>query len=356
MEAPRRRKTRTVYVGGVPVGGDYPISIQSMLKTDPSDVEGGLRCIDELAEAGCQIIRIAVPDFESLEPLGRICRRSKLPVVADIHFNYKLALGAIKAGVSKVRLNPGNLKDKQNIAEVVAACKERNIPIRIGANSGSIKARDKRDERRMVDALLDEVVDYCSYVESLGFRDIIVSLKASDVLTNTVVYRAMAERSDYPLHLGLTATGPLEEGITRSAIALGALLVDGIGDTIRVSLTGDPVLEILTAKDIMRSVGCLFDRPRVVSCPTCGRCGFDLQRVVKEVNEALSCSTRRITVAVMGCIVNGPGEAKECDYGVACSADKAVLFAHGEVVKPINKDDAVKELLALIDKGEARKG
>ncbi|MDZ7814639.1 MAG: flavodoxin-dependent (E)-4-hydroxy-3-methylbut-2-enyl-diphosphate synthase [Planctomycetota bacterium] len=347
---PARGKTRKVMVGDVAVGGGEPVVVQSMLKSPPSDVKQALVQTERLAEAGCRLIRVAVPDKHALEPLKRFCAESPLPVIADIHFNYKLALGAIESGVSKVRLNPGNLKDREQIRQVVERCKDKGLPIRVGANSGSIKERSRRDERLMVDALLDGVVEYCQYIESLGFRDIIVSLKASDVQTNTAVYRAMAGRSDYPLHVGLTATGPMAQGVVRSSIALGSLLVDGIGDTVRVSLTGDPLREVELAYEILRASGRLFDRPVIVSCPTCGRCEGDVIGAVEEVAEALKDSRERIKVAVMGCVVNGPGEAKECDYGVACGVNNAVLFRKGEIVKHIRMTDMVSELLNLLEK------
>ena len=349
MCPPERRKTRTVVVGGVPIGGDHPVAVQSMLKTHASDVAKALEVTEKLAENGCDIIRVAVPDEESLAPLSEFCSRSPLPVVADIHFNYQLALGAIDAGFAKIRLNPGNLKDKDAIKQVVTRCAAKGLPIRIGANSGSILERSRSDERKMADALLDGVVEYCDYIESLGFHDIILSLKASDISTNTLVYRAMAERCDYPLHVGLTATGPEEEGRIKSAIALGTLLSDGIGDTIRVSLTGDPVDEVVLGLDILRATGLLFDRPEIISCPTCGRCHADLMAAVRLVKNSLKFSPRKIKVAVMGCIVNGPGEAKECDYGVACGVTNAVLFKSGLVVKSIPMSDIVPELLKLVE-------
>ncbi|MFA4986100.1 MAG: flavodoxin-dependent (E)-4-hydroxy-3-methylbut-2-enyl-diphosphate synthase [Candidatus Brocadiia bacterium] len=352
MTAPIRRHTRTVVVGGVPIGSRHPIVIQSMLKSPPSDVEAAVRETARLAEAGCGIIRLAVPDSNALAPLKAFCKSSPLPVVADIHFDPRLAVGAIEAGVSKVRLNPGNLKDEGEIRRIVSLCKDRGIPIRVGANSGSIRRRDGSDDRPIAQALVSGVIEYCQLIESFGFHDIVVSLKASDVLTNTLIYREVALRTDYPLHLGLTATGPADEGRVKSDIALGSLLVDGIGDTIRVSLTAPPIEEVRAACNILRGMGILCDRPIILSCPTCGRCEVDIAAAVEEVRSATAGICRPLRIAVMGCVVNGPGEAADCDFGVACGRGKAVLFASGKPVETVSAAGMIPALLKLIERSE----
>ncbi len=351
MRGVERRKTRTVTVGGVPIGSGHPVVVQSMLKRRPDDVEGALADTARLAEEGCRLVRVAVPDEAALGPLGEFCRLSPLPVIADIHYDHRLAIGAVEAGVAKVRLNPGNLRERGKVREVAAACRERGIPIRVGGNSGSIKRRDGTDGRSTAEALVDEVLAYCGMLEEFGVGDIIVSVKASDAATNTVVYREVARRSDYPLHLGLTATGPRDEGAMKSSVALGALLLEGIGDTVRVSLTADPLDEVRLTKDILRACGLLDDRPEVVSCPTCGRCEVglaELSRMVEDVRAALAGRPGGLRVAVMGCVVNGPSEAAECDAGVAFGKGKAALFKEGRVVRVLPASEAVGALLQLL--------
>lgn len=350
MHSPQRRATRAVQVGNVPVGSQHPIAVQAMLKCPPSAVQTAVDETVELAKAGCDIVRVAVPNPEAIPYLTEYVSKSCLPVVADIHFDYRLALAAVEAGFAKIRLNPGNLRDIEQIRKVITACSAKGISIRVGANSGSIKRRDGSDDRSMVEALVSDVLSYCRHIEEMGFHDIVISVKASDVATNTVVYRAVAEACDYPLHIGLTATGPKEEGKTKSAAALGALLVDGIGDTIRVSLTGSPLEEVEYAREILRATGHLFDRPIIVACPTCGRCGVSLLPIVEQVRIALADSKKMVRVAVMGCVVNGPGEAAECDIGVACGKESAVLFVKGKPVRTISACAIVPELLQLLEK------
>ncbi len=347
----KRKKTRQIKVGGVRIGGGAPISIQSMAKVDTSDVRTVVTQIKALEEAGCEIIRVAVKDLDDAKAVSAIKKKIKIPLVCDIHFNYRLALESIKAGADKIRLNPGNIRKREEIAQIIKAAKEARIPIRIGVNSGSVLAGGGR--RAASDVLVKSALQYIKLFEELDFRDIIVSLKASDVAATVEAYRKMSELCNYPLHLGVTASGSYDSGVVKSAIGIGALLLDGIGDTIRVSLTADPVEEVLAAKRILNAAGLRCFGPEVISCPTCGRCQVDLGKIVREAEKALHVShytlhNRPLKIAIMGCEVNGPGEAKEADIGIAFGKDFGMIFKQGKILKKVSVKNAVKELLKII--------
>ncbi len=341
-----RRKTRKIYVGKVPVGGDAPISIQSMTSTPTKDVKKTVREIIRLQNAGCEIVRVGVPDIESARAIADIKKEVSIPVVADIHFDHRLALESIKAGVDGLRINPGNIKDKDKVKEIVYACKDRGIPIRIGVNSGSI-------DRNVYpvatpEALVDSAWRHIRILEELDFKDIKVSLKASDVSTMIDAYRLFASQCDYPLHLGVTEAGTFRESVVKSSIGIGSLLKDGIGDTLRVSITGDVVLEVEVAKLILRSLGLRKEGVEIVSCPTCARKEFDVEKVSEALYQKTKDIKKYLKVAVMGCVVNGPGEAMDADIGVAVGKKDAVLFKKGKIERKIKKNNILKELLKEI--------
>lgn len=343
----KRKKTRQVIVGGVKIGGGAPVSIQSMAKVATSDVRRVVSQIKELERAGCEIIRIAVKDMDDARAVRKIKEKIHIPLVCDIHFNYRLALEAIKNGADKIRLNPGNIRKRGEIAQVVMAAKGAGIPIRIGVNSGSVV----KGRGTVTSSLVKSALDYVKLFEQMDFRDIIISLKASDVATTVAAYREISQRCDYPLHLGVTASGSHDQGIVKSAIGIGALLLDGIGDTIRVSLTADPVEEVLAAKRILSSVGMRRDGAEVIACPTCGRCQVDLGAIVGQLEKKVleqAAGYGNIRIAVMGCEVNGPGEAREADIGIAFGKDSGMLFKKGKMIKKVKAKDAIKELLRQI--------
>ncbi len=354
--------TKQIKVGNVKIGGGAPVSIQSMTKTDTRDVLGTIRQIKELEKAGCEIIRVAVKDFEAAKAIKAIKRKINLPLVADIHFNYRLALSAIQNGADKIRLNPGNINKKEHIIEVVRLAKKKRIPIRIGVNSGSVPSpfplpigeRVRARGRNSADQMVKAALDYIKILERMDFYDIIVSLKASSVLSTIEAYKLFSKKSKYPLHLGVTAAGPVSTGIVKSSIGIGALLLDGIGDTIRVSLTGDPVEEVIAAKNILQALELRSFGPEIISCPTCGRCQVNLQAIVNKVTSRITNDERRTTknyhskIAIMGCEVNGPGEAKEADIGVACGKGTGVIFKKGKIVKRVKEKDIVIELLRAL--------
>ncbi|MFN3739065.1 MAG: flavodoxin-dependent (E)-4-hydroxy-3-methylbut-2-enyl-diphosphate synthase [Thermodesulfovibrionales bacterium] len=344
-----RKKTRRIYLGNVAIGDGAPVSIQSMTKTDTRDVPATINQVKELATAGCEIIRLAVPDMEAALALGRIKAESPIPVIADIHFDYRLALTAIKQGVDGLRINPGNIGAKWKIKEVVKAASERRIPIRIGVNAGSLE-RDllERYGHPTSEALVESARRNIELLEELDYREIKVSLKSSGVMETVQAYRLFSERFDYPLHIGISEAGPPPQGIVKSAIGIGILLSEGIGDTIRVSLTAEPVLEVKVAQWILRSIG-LTTGPELISCPTCGRCTIDIIKLAKEVSERLSSIKESVTVAVMGCPVNGPGEAREADFGVAGGRGRGVLFKKGRVLREVPEDRIVESLIELIE-------
>ena len=359
INLPERRRTREVKLGGLIVGGDSPISVQSMTKTDTRDVKVTLRQIRRLEKGGCRIIRVAVPDMEAARCLGHIKRGTRIPLVADIHFDYRLALAAIGEGVDGLRLNPGNIRDKKKIKAVVKTAATAGIPIRIGVNSGSLKRRSllRGSGYDLSRAMVESAGDYLKLFEGFGFHDIIISLKTPDVPTTLNAYRLMAKRCDYPFHLGITAAGPPFSGAVRSAVGLGVLLSEGIGDTLRVSLTGDPKEEVKAGYEILKSLGLVRKGPTLISCPTCGRCEMDLVKVVRQVERKLSTFNFQLltfNVAVMGCAVNGPGEAREADIGIAGGKGFGVLFKKGKVIKKVPEGKLVEAILKEIEKDEEK--
>lgn len=347
-----RRKTKTIKVGNVYIGGNHPVSIQSMAKTKTADVENTIRQIKELENAGCEIIRVAVKDSLDARAIKKIKPRISIPMVADIHFNWRMALEAIDNGADKIRLNPGNIYKKDEIREIVSASKLARIPLRIGVNSGSVKSLNSK-KLSMPDKLANSALDYIKIVEKFKFSNLAVSLKASNVTDTIEAYRKMAKLCNYPLHLGVTATGLPLQGAIKSSIAIGALLLEGIGDTIRISLTDKPTEEVRVAKVILQALGLRNFGPEIISCPTCGRCAVDLAKLVKELESKLSTIdyrlwTRTLKVAVMGCVVNGPGEASEADIGVAFGEKCGLLFKKGKSIRKVTftncRDILLKEI------------
>ncbi len=331
-----RRKTRKIRIGGLAVGGDAPISVQSMCSTDTRDVAATSAQIAALADAGCEIVRCAVPDAEAARALKAICAQSPVPLIADIHFDHRLALAALDAGVAGLRLNPGNIGARWKVEEVVRACAGRAVPIRIGVNAGSLeKELLEKYGQPSAEAMVASALGHIRLLEDLGYLEIKVSLKASDVRRTVAAYRLMAEQVDYPLHIGITEAGTTWAGTIKSAVGIGALLADGIGDTLRVSLTGDPVEEVRVGWEILKSLDLRERGPVFISCPTCGRCQIDLISVAEEVERRLHDLPVKLTIAVMGCVVNGPGEAREADLGIAGGQGQGLLFRRGEVVRKV---------------------
>ena len=342
--------TRQILVGGVPIGGGAPVAIQSMLNTKTTDVEACLEQIRKLKTAGCLIARLAVPNMEAAEAFAKICAASDLPLVADIHFDYKLAIAAAEGGAAKIRINPGNIGGEERVKAVVDACKARNIPIRIGVNGGSLdKKLLEKYGHPTAEALVESAFEHIALLEKYEFYDICVSMKSSTVPTLVKAARLFRERCDYPLHIGVTETGPVRMGLMKSAMGIGALLLDGIGDTIRVSLTDDPVEEVYAAKDILKAAGLRKEGVNIISCPTCGRTKIDLIGLVNRVDEALKDCQKPITVAVMGCIVNGPGEAREADIGIAGGDGCGMLFEKGQQIEKLPYDELLGALLKRIE-------
>lgn len=345
-----RRQTRALNVGGVQVGGGAYISVQSMTNTHTDDAEATLAQIRQLAEAGCDIIRCAVPDMAAAEGLKRICKESPIPVIADIHFDYKLALAAIEAGVDALRLNPGNIGGEEKVRAVVEAARVRNIPIRIGVNAGSLpKDLLEKYGHPTPEALVEAAWRHIHILEDMDYRNIKISLKCHDVPMTLAAYRLMASQCDYPLHVGITEAGTVNSGIIKSAVGIGTLLAEGIGDTIRVSLTGDPVNEVKVAYEILKSLGLRAYGPTMISCPTCGRTRINLEKLALEVESRLAGIKDTITVAVMGCVVNGPGEAREADVGLAGGIGEGLIFRKGVVVRKVPEDQLVSELFKEIE-------
>ena len=346
-----RKKTRKVKVGSCYIGGYAKVSIQSMTNTDTRDVEATLNQITELYKAGCDIIRCAVPDMAAAEALKGICMNSPIPVVADIHFDYKLALASIKNGVSALRINPGNIGNETKVRAVAEAAKEKNIPIRIGVNSGSLE-KDilQRDGKPTAKGLVESALRHVKILEDLNFYDIVISIKSSDVVMMIEAYRLMSESCNYPLHLGVTESGTPFRGTIKSSIGLGTLLAEGIGDTIRVSLTSDPIEEIKVAKEILKALKLKESGLQFISCPTCGRTQINLIKIAQEVEQKLETINKNIKVAVMGCAVNGPGEAREADIGIAGGNGEGLIFKKGLIVKKVKEEDLVNELMKEIEK------
>lgn len=342
-----RRKTVQVRIGNVKIGGSAPVSIQSMTKTDTKDVKATVAQIKRLQNLGCEIVRLAVKDIPSARAIRQIKPKVKIPIIADIHFDYKLALESIAAGCDSVRINPGNTKNKSGILQIITACKKKRIPIRIGVNSGSSSTQTPQ-------GLVNLAKKTIKLFEKEKFYDIIISLKASDVYTTISAYRNMAGQCRYPFELGVTAAGTGYTGIIKSAVGIGTLLAEGIGDTIRVSLTAEPEEEVIAAKYILQSLGLRKFYPDIISCPTCGRCQVDLQKILGEFNNKINASrttlhtSRNKKIALMGCEVNGPGEAKEADIGIAFGRNSGLLIKNGKIIKKVSAKDSIKELFKLI--------
>ena len=343
--------TRQIMVGGVPIGGGAPVAIQSMLNTKTTDVEGSLIQLRQLAAAGCQIARLAVPNREAARGFAEICKESPLPLVAEIHFDYTLAIAAAEGGAAKIRINPGNIGGEDRVKAVVDVCKEKHIPIRIGVNGGSLDKRLlEKYGHPTAEALVESAFAHLELLEKQGFYDTCVSMKSSTVPTMVAAARLFRSKCDYPLHIGVTETGPVKQGLIKSAMGIGALLLDGIGDTIRVSLTDDPVQEVYAAKDILKAAGLRKEGVNIISCPTCGRTRIDLIGLVNRVDEALRECQKPITVAVMGCVVNGPGEAREADIGIAGGDGWGMIFEKGEQVEKLPYEELLPALLRRIEK------
>ena len=341
--------TRQIKVGGVAIGGGAPVVIQSMLNTKTTDVAGSLSQIRKLQEAGCQIVRLTVPDAAAAEGFREICRESPLPLVADIHFDYKMAIAAAEAGAAKIRINPGNIGGEDRVQAVVEVCKDKHIPIRIGVNGGSLdKSLLEKYGHPTAEALVESAFQHLELLEKYGFYDTCVSMKSSTVPTMVAAARLFRAKCDYPIHIGVTETGPVRMGLMKSAMGIGALLLDGIGDTIRVSLTDDPVEEVYAAKDILKAAGLRKEGVNIISCPTCGRTNIDLIGLVNQVDAALKDCEKPLTVAVMGCVVNGPGEAREADIGIAGGDGCGLLFAHGKPIGKYPYEELLPELLKRI--------
>ena len=345
----RRQKTRRVFYGQVAVGGEAPISVQSMTNTDTRDVEATVAQIEELTAAGCDIIRVAVPDMSSAAALEQIKQRISIPLIADIHFDYRLALEAVKKGVDGLRINPGNIAKKEHVKQIVAAAGKAEIPIRVGVNSGSIEddilqKYGQPTARGMVESALGQV----EVLETESFNQIVISLKATDIWMTKRACSLLAREVDYPLHIGITEAGSGMSGIIKSAAGLGTLLLDGLGDTLRVSLTGDPLTEVKVGRELLEVLDLSQRRPRVISCPTCARTGVDLVKLTEDVKQAVSGIEQPITVAVMGCAVNGPGEAREADIGIAAGKGEGIIFKNGEKIKKVAEEKLVSALKSEI--------
>ena len=342
--------TRQIQVGDVRIGGGAPVVIQSMLNTKTTDVAGSLTQIQALKDAGCQIARLAVPNMESARTFAEICKDSPLPLVADIHFDYKLAIAAAEGGASKIRINPGNIGGDDRVKAVVDVCKDKHIPLRIGVNGGSLDKRLlEKYGHPTAEALVESAFEHLELLEKYGFYDTCLSMKSSTVPTMVQACRLFRSKCDYPLHIGVTETGPVKQGLIKSAMGIGALLLDGIGDTIRVSLTDDPVEEVYAAKDILKAAGLRKEGVNIVSCPTCGRTRIDLIGLVNQVDQALKDCEKPITVAVMGCVVNGPGEAREADIGIAGGDGWGMIFEKGEQVEKLPYEELLPALLKRIE-------
>jgi len=340
------RTTRQIRVGSIAIGGGAPVSVQSMTNTDTRDAAATLEQIRRLAEAGCEIVRCAVPDEEAALALSAIRRECPLPLIADIHFDYRLALVALASGVDGLRLNPGNIGERWKVEEVVRACAERSVPIRIGVNGGSLeKELLEKYGHPTAEAMAESALGHIRILEDLGYREIKVSLKASDIRRTVEAYRLLAKQVDYPLHIGITEAGTTWSGTVKSAVGLGVLLYEGIGDTLRVSLTGDPVEEVRVGWEILKSLGLRERGPVFISCPTCGRCQINLIDIAEEVEKRLHDLPGKITVAVMGCVVNGPGEAREADIGIAGGKGQGLLFRKGEVVRKVPQNELADALV-----------
>lgn len=345
-----RRKTKKIKVGNIYIGGDAKITVQSMLNRPASDIEGSVRQAVELERAGCEIIRAAVPDMQAVKLIEKLKESLSVPVVADIHFDYRLALECVAAGVDKIRINPGNIGSKERVKAVADACKAAGVPIRIGVNSGSLEKELLAEYGSPTpEALVESAMRHAAMLEECDFDDIVISIKSSNVPMMVRAYELACERCNYPLHLGVTEAGTQNMALVKSAAGIGSLLLHGIGDTIRVSMTADPVLEVKAANDILKAVGLKTDCPDIVSCPTCGRTKIDLIALANEVEQRLAGCKKPIKVAVMGCAVNGPGEAREADIGIAGGDGCALIFKKGEIICKVPETEAVDRLMKEID-------
>lgn len=352
MQGLARERTRRVMVGSVPLGGGSPVVVQSMTCTPTVDADATLAQVNALVDAGCDLVRVTVPSREALGPFERICRESPVPIVADIHFDYRLAIGAVRAGAAKLRINPGNIGDWERVDAVIDAAGEAGAAIRIGVNAGSLDKRiAERDDLTQPEKLVASSLEFVEHFEKRGFDDIVLSAKAHSVPTTIETYRALSrELPHVPLHLGVTEAGTVQQGTIKSAVGLGVLLAEGIGDTMRVSLTADPVEEPPVCWGILQALGLRRRGPELVSCPTCGRTQVDLIGLAEEVGERLKGCSKPISVAVMGCVVNGPGEASDADVGVACGRGVGMVFRHGEVIRKVPEDQIVDALMEEIDR------
>mgnify|MGYP001163268283 FL=1 len=347
----KRKKTRKVSVGPLHIGGDAPILIQSMTNTDTRDVSGTIEQIKRLEEAGCDIVRLAVLDMEAAEAIGEIKKSVKIPLVADIHFDYRLALKCMEMGVDKIRINPGNIGGMDRVRKVALMAKERNIPIRIGVNSGSVESGiQKKYGGVTAEGMVESALYHASLLEDCNFSDIVISIKASNVPLTLASYRMMSEKADYPLHLGVTEAGTVYRGTIKSSVGIGALLAEGIGDTIRVSLTGDPVEEVKAGIEILKSLELKKAGIEFISCPTCGRCRVNLEEIANGIEEKLQDVDANLKVAIMGCAVNGPGEAKHADIGIAGGDGEVLLFKKGQIIRKIPQEKVVDEFVDEVRK------
>lgn len=346
-----RKNTKVINVGSVKIGGNNPIVVQSMTNTKTYDINSTVKQITALAEAGCDIVRVAVPKMEDAEALVAIKKQISLPLIADIHFDYRLALKALEAGVDGLRLNPGNIGKKEYVKAVVTAAKERNVPIRIGVNAGSLDQKILLKYGGITaEGMVESALEHIRILEENNFDNIKISLKAHDVPLTIAAYKLMADTVNYPLHLGITEAGTIKSGIIKSAVGIGALLAQGIGDTFRISLTGDPIEEVKVANEILKALDLREYGPVMISCPTCGRCNIDLAKIANEVEILLANIKKPIKVAVMGCVVNGPGEAKSADVGIAGGKGQGLVFRHGEIVRTVSEEQLVAELFKEINK------
>lgn len=345
-----RRKSKQISIGDIKIGGDAPISVQSMCNTDTRNVEKTLEQINALAEAGCEIVRLAVLNKDAAASIKEIVKQSKVPLIADIHFDYRLAIECINNGINALRLNPGNIGRIENVKKVVELAKQQQIPIRIGINAGSLEKEFKTEEITLAEKMVKSALKHIQILEDLNFDLIKVSLKSSDVLTTIEAYKLIAEKIEYPLHLGVTEAGTLKSGLVKSSVGLGSLLSQGIGDTIRVSLTENPVEEVFAGFEILKSLGLRQKGVNFISCPTCGRCQIDLIGLAKKVEEKFKNLDKPITIATMGCPVNGPGEAKHADFGVAGAIKEGYIFKKGEIIAKVPEDDIIQTLDEIIKK------
>jgi (E)-4-hydroxy-3-methylbut-2-enyl-diphosphate synthase len=345
----KRRKTRQIKIGNIPIGGEAPISVQSMTKTHTQNVADTINQIRRMEDAGCEIVRLAVPDKEAALALGKIKKRVSIPLIADIHFDHRLALAALDAGVEGLRINPGNIGTKKKVKEVVLAAKEKSVPIRIGVNSGSLeKDLLQKYGEATPEAMVESAMNHVRILEDLGFDQMKISLKASDIFRTLKAYQLMAEKVDYPFHVGITEAGSIISGTAKSAAGIALLLREGLVDTLRVSLTAPPEEEVRVAYLILSSLGIRSSGPNIVSCPICGRCEVDFANIANEIERELSTVKSNITIAVMGCMVNGPGEAKEADIGLACGRGVGVVFKKGKLLRRLKEEEIVPEFISEV--------